>query len=311
MSTTTLVAGKNGVESGSLARSMAYCREVARRQARNFYYGLKLTPEPKRSAICAVYAWMRAADDLADEPGDADVKAQRLEVFRQRTVAEAGGAGLPEAGGDRGHELIWPALRHTVNEYDVPVGLLHAMIDGQLLDQHKTRYETFDELYDYCYKVASVVGLVCIKIWGYTGGRATEQLAEQRGVALQLTNILRDLVEDAKRGRLYLPAQELREFGYDPDGFREQLLSGEVGEGFDRLMTHQVARAQRYYEMSAGLEQQIDPACRATSWAMVQIYQRLLKRIAAGPRRVLRERVRLGGVEKFGIALRAAWSGGF
>ena len=295
-----------------LTASFDHCRYVTRTQAKNFYYGLKLMPQPKRSAMFAVYAWMRAADDLADEPGQHDEKVSRLEAFRRQTMAAIDpSAGLSERFLGVGQEdLIWPAVRKTVHDYHIPSRYLQEMIDGQLLDQHKTRYDNFEQLYGYCYKVASVVGLVCISVWGYSGEQATEKLAEYRGIALQLTNILRDVVEDARRGRVYIPADELIRFGFDPDSFADQVLTGTPDTAFDELMAFQTTRARRYYEMSADLESHIDPACRPTSWAMMRIYDRLLRKIARRPRSVLTGSVNLARAEKLCIALRAAWHRG-
>lgn len=296
-----------------LKASFDHCRHVTRTQAKNFYYGLKLTPEPKRSAMFAVYAWMRAADDLADEAGQHDEKINRLEAFRRQTMAAIDpNAGVCEgSSGSLGHgDLIWPAVRKTVHDYHVPSRHLHDMIDGQLLDQRKTCYDTFEQLYDYCYKVASVVGLVCISVWGYSGGQATEKIAEYRGVALQLTNILRDVVEDAHRGRIYIPAEDLVRFGFDPGSFAKQVLTGQPDSAFDALMAFQATRARRYYEMSADLESHIDPACRPTSWAMMRIYDRLLRKITRRPRSVLTGSVSLARTEKLCIAMRAAWHRG-
>ncbi len=294
-----------------LARSFRHCRLVTRRQAQNFYYGLKLTPEPKRTALCVIYAWMRAVDDLADEGGSVSEKIARLEAFRRYTGAAVDlEQNLPEAAVDRvlaDHDLIWPALRKIVLGYRIPVEYLHAMIDGQLLDQNQTRYATFEQLYDYCYKVASVVGLVCITIWGYTGGEATRKLAEHRGIALQLTNILRDLVEDARRDRVYLPADELEWAGFDPARFSRWVLQADADAAFDRLMADQLARAHSYYELSAGLEDHLEPDCRATCWAMMRIYHRLLEKMSRRPRAVLTSRVRLSKLEKISIGARAAW----
>jgi len=290
-----------------LDASRGHCCAVARTHARNFYYGMKLTPEPKRSALYAVYAWMRAADDLADDAGTPQEKERRLEAFRRQTchVIDPGTTQWPD---DPPNALIWPAVRQAFVDYRVPVEYLHAMIDGQLLDQHRTRYQTYAELDDYCYKVAGVVGLVCIAIWGHEGGEAARRLAIMRGSALQLTNILRDLVEDAQRGRVYLPAEELVQYGYrTPDDFRDAVLSRNADDRFDRLMRFQVARARKCYDDSASLDGMIEPSCRACSWALMRIYRALLDRIEAAPRRVLTERVKLSKMTKVMIALRATF----
>jgi len=281
----------------SLVESQVHCREVARTRARNFFYGMKLTPEPKRSAMYAVYAWMRLADDLADEAGDDDAKAQRLDTFRSQTEAVIDGA---DAGDD---DPMWPALRQTVHDYVIPRDYLHAMIDGQLLDMRVRRYQTFDQLYDYCYKVASVVGLTCIEVWGYEGDADTRQLAEWRGIAFQLTNILRDVREDASRDRVYLPAEELGIHEVNPTMF-EFGVQPEAVEGVKRL----AARAADYYQRSAPLDARVHPDGRACLWAMTSIYRRILAKIERQPASVLEgPRVRVASTVKSWIALRAKW----
>ncbi len=308
--------------SQTLRRSFAYCHRVTRTRARNFYYGLKLTPEPKRSALYVIYAFMRACDDLADEPrgatGNADEPGTtglaRLEQFnRQLQSVVQGGADPPDipVGSDIASTgLIWPAFNQVMRTYPINIAYLQAMLEGQRCDLQQRLYRTFDDLRDYCYKVASVVGLVCISVWGYGGGEQTRQLARDRGIALQLTNILRDLVEDARRDRLYLPVDELQQFGIDPPAFTRQLASGQASGSFDQLMGYQIDRARRFYESSRDLERWIDAPCRPTSWAIMRIYRGLLEKIAKNPRRVLTSRVRLSSPQKLGIAMRAMYQRG-
>ncbi|MCE9588960.1 MAG: phytoene/squalene synthase family protein [Planctomycetes bacterium] len=303
-STTAASASLAGGEI-DLDASRAHCREIVRLHARNFYYGMKLTPEPKRSAMYAIYAWMRAADDLADDAGTPAEKERRLDAFRRRTCLAVDPTAAP-LDDDAAHAPIWPAVRRAFIDYHVPLEHLHAMIDGQMLDQRMTRYTSYAELDDYCYKVAGVVGLVCIAIWGHDGGEEARRLAVVRGSALQLTNILRDVVEDAQRDRVYLPAEELVQYGYrTPDEFRDAVLSGQIDDRFDRLMRFQAGRARKFYEESSPLDAFIDPSCRACSWSIMRIYRGLLDKIEADPRRVLAGRVRLNKFTKVMIALRA------
>ncbi len=250
----------------------------------------------------AVYATMRACDDLADDamPSEADSRRTRIERFRERVHA------IFEDPSDRSDEAtVWRGFRHVVRTYPIEAAHLDAMLDGQLADLTTKRYETFDELYGYCYQVASVVGLICVAIWGHDGDAQVRRLAEYRGIAFQLTNILRDLAEDAGRGRVYLPMEDFRRFGCDP----EDLGHGLSSTAFERMMVFQLERARNYYEISSPLEGHLSADCRATSWAMARIYRGLLDRIAADPKRVLTGRVRLSGLEKIGIAARARfWS---
>jgi len=288
----------NATPTPELARSYAHCRRVARRQARNFYYGMRLTPEPKRSALYTVYAYMRACDDFADDlPPDADVNAarDRIEAFRARTHEVLAG-GDPPAG-----DLMWPAFREVCRAYDIAPAHLDAMLDGQITDLTPTRCATFDDLYGYCYQVASTVGLVCLSVWGHDGYAGIGTLAEHRGIALQLTNILRDVAEDAKRGRVYLPQEDLERFGVTAKG----LSSGHVDDGFDRLMRFQIGRARSYYDMSATLEQHVSADSRSSCWALMRVYRGLLDRIAQNPRRVLTQRVSLSPMSKLGLMFTA------
>lgn len=291
-----------------IRESFTLCHDVTRKRARNFYYGLKLTPEPRRSAGYAIYAYMRACDDLVDACTDhptADSVSRGMKIvdtFRANTDR----ALANEIGDFRGlpaDEQFWPAVQFVAKAYRIDPKLLHDMLDGQRCDLIKNRYDHFNELYDYCYRVASVVGLVCIRLWGAHDDPVISKLAEYRGIAFQLTNILRDLVEDVGRDRVYLPADELAKFGYSLD----DLKAGRANEAFDKLMAFQIERARDYYEKSAGLEKAIHADCRATSWALCRIYRQLLEKIAENPRAVLTSRVRLSSFKKIGIAIQATW----
>jgi phytoene synthase len=306
------MAELTGEQSDVLRASQAYCAQVTRERAANFYHGMKLVAEPKRSANYALYAWMRLADDLADEAGELAAREVALRQFYEKTlrvIDPAGGAeaaraaaGGAVAGGDGGDELLWPAVRDMVLRYGLPTEYLEQMIAGQLLDQKQMRYRTFGELYDYCYKVASVVGLSCIEIWGYEGGAATRQLSEWRGIAFQLTNILRDVMEDAERGRIYLPAEDFGVYDLSPTMFTLD-RSGDVVRGIGKV----AQRAVEYYEKSAPLEAKVHPDGRACLWAMTRIYRGLLDQIVRDPAVVLSRRVSLSKWRKLAIAVEASW----
>jgi phytoene synthase len=306
-----------------LQGSFDYCQEVARKHARNFYYGMKLTPEPKRSAMYAIYAWNRAADDLADEPdtssnggtnarsglpNEAQIKTDQLEQFRAHTRLALDPEAPLEIDAHGRFGRMWPAVACTLRSFSIPGAYLDHMVDGQVLDQTKTRYETFEDLYDYCYKVASVVGLTCIEIWGYDGDAETRKLAEYRGIGLQLTNILRDLQEDAQRDRVYLPASVLARHGYDTQSFLDQLKRRQPDGRFERLILNLTDCARGYYQRSEALETRLEPKCRSACWAIMYIYRQLLERMANRPGDVLTKRVRLSSLQKAWIALRAARS---
>ncbi len=256
---------------------------------------MRLVPEPKRSAIYALYAWMRQADDLADEPGEDAQKRRGLEQFWRETQQAMRGAEVELPAG-----MLWPAFRDTALRYNLPAGLLEDLIQGQLLDLRKTTYDTFGELYDYCYKVASVVGLLCIEIWGYDGGEATRKLAEHRGIAFQLTNILRDVREDAGRGRVYIPAEFFGGVGVAPEALLNEAEPRHVA-----AVQRVIAKAWEYYDMSEPLDQCVDRSGRTCLWAMTEVYRNLLTHISRDPAVVLSRAPRVTGARKLVIALEA------
>ena len=182
----------------TIEQSYQYCLQVARSRAKNFYYSFVLLSAQQRKAMCAIYAFMRYCDDLSDEPG------------ASRTAVDHWRADMEEAlQGRFADHPLWPAFHHAVRRFGIPHEYFRQMIDGISSDLEPRRLETFDELYKYCYQVASVVGLTIIHIFGFDT-RSALPLAEKCGVAFQLTNILRDIREDAERGRIYLPAEDLR-----------------------------------------------------------------------------------------------------
>lgn len=270
-------------------QSYAYCVRVARTRAKNFYYSFLLLSKPQRRAMCAIYAFMRFCDDLSDDPG-----ANRASIERWRGALE----GALE-GRFSGH-AAWPAFHHTVRRFGIPHDYFREMIDGVLGDLEPRTFETFDQLYRYCYQVASVVGLTIVHIFGFDT-RTALPLAEKCGVAFQLTNILRDIREDAALGRIYLPAEDLRRFGVTPNDLR----AGNRNQAFLDLMRFESARARTYYEESAPLLDLIHPRSRPSLWALIAIYSRLLDRIEATNYDVFRRRVRLSTVEKGWIVARA------
>jgi phytoene synthase len=271
------------------AQSFAYCRRVARSRARNFYYSFLLLSKEQRKAMCAVYAFMRYCDDLSDEPG-----ANRAAIERWRSEMEDALQGRFS-----GHP-VWPAFHRTVRRFGIPHEYFREMIDGVTSDLEPRRFETFDDLYRYCYQVASVVGLTIVHIFGFDT-RSVLPLAEKCGVAFQLTNVLRDIREDAARGRIYLPMEDLRRFHVR----EEELCGGAPGKGFVDLMRFEAARARAYYDESRPLLDLIHPRSRPSLWALIAIYSRLLERIEACRYNVLERRVRLSAFEKSWIVAQA------
>jgi phytoene synthase len=274
----------------SLEQSYAHCRAVARRRAKNFYYSFLLLRREQRNAMCAVYAFMRYSDDLSDEPG-----ASREPLERWRAALDYALAGQYD-----GHPTL-PAFHDTVKRYKIPYEYFHEMIDGVSSDLQPRRIQTFDELYRYCYQVASVVGLTTIHIFGFDSPAAL-RLAEKCGVAFQLTNILRDVREDYHLGRVYIPSEDLARFGVsDAD-----LKAGKPTRGFIELMRFEAARARSYYNESRPLLGMVHARSRSSLWALIEIYSRLLTRIEASNYDVLSRRIALTAMEKSWIVVRAA-----
>ena len=285
-------------------RAYDACANVVRRRARNFWYGLRLTPEPKRSALYAVYAWMRQADDLADEPGPtSEQRRAALDDFRDRTSPILQGDDPGENA-----ELMWLALADVVQRYDVPATAFDQMIDGQILDLDWSRCSDRAELERFCELVASTVGQVCVAIWGHDPAPGFEEMVRRRGLALQMTNILRDVREDWARDRVYLPQRELAAAGLDI----EALIEWREPTRCQAFVLEQIDLVEAHYAAARDLEVHLESDARATSWAMAEIYHGLLRRIADQPSRVARHRVTLGGWRKATIAWRArrhAWGG--
>jgi phytoene synthase len=273
----------------TVAESYAWCEGVARSQAKNFYYSFLLLSKPQRRAMCAIYAFMRYCDDLSDDDGIPDRSAAIARWRADLEAALAGGAG---------DHAVWPAFIDAVTRYQIPHQYFYDMIDGVSSDLEPRRVRTFEELYDYCYHVASVVGLTIIHIFGFESLEAIK-LAEKCGIAFQLTNILRDVREDAEKERVYLPAEDFVRFEVSPETF-------EPRERFLQLMKFEAQRARDYYRESAPLVGLIDARSRASMRALIGIYSRLLDRIVASNYDVLAQRVRVPTWEKLWVLMRSA-----
>jgi phytoene synthase len=267
-----------------LAASYAFCRRIARTRARNFYYSFLLLSREQRDAMCAIYAFMRYCDDISEDEG-----ASREAIERWRRDLEGAIAG------QYGDNPLWPAFHDTVERYQIPCQYFYEMIDGVSSDLEPRQIETFDELYRYCYQVASVVGLTIIHIFGFESREALA-LAEKCGVAFQLTNILRDVREDAENQRVYIPAEDIRRFDTD---LRKR------DENFIRLLEFEAERARRYYDESRPLIELVNERSRASLWALIEIYRRLLTRIEGSSFDVLSRRIRVPTWEKVGILIGA------
>ncbi len=280
--------------SRELERSYDFCQALSRRTAKNFYYSFLVLPRERRRAMCALYAFMRQTDDIADEPGDPALKAAALRTWR---------ADLDSA--LAGHSTDWPgypALAEIVRAYQVPPRHLHDVIDGVEIDLHPWTVRSFDDLYPYCYRVASAVGLCCIHLWGFESdsGRA-EQTAEANGLALQLTNILRDVREDALNGRVYLPQDELERFGVRPG----ELAEGPMNDRLRDLFRFQADRAYEFYRKAEPLAGLVSPSGRSVLGALTSIYRGLLDEIVRRDYDVLSRRVSLSPANKLWKTFRA------
>ena len=281
-----------------LRAAYGVCRHIARSAAKNFYYGFLALPARKRNALSAVYAFMRHADDMSDDP---TIPPEQ----RREKLTEWMSALRRVVDGERTDDPVLMALADTQKAFNIPLDLLEKLVQGTAMDlpaadkgkaTPAVHYESFDQLYDYCYHVASVVGLICIRIFGYRDPRA-EKLAEQTGVAFQLTNIIRDVKEDSQLGRVYLPSEDLRRFGVEASA----LTNGNAAAAFRPVLEFEAQRAREYYRAAEELLPLIDDDSQAALWTLVEIYRRLLERIAARNYDVFSERVHLGAAEKVGL----------
>jgi phytoene synthase len=274
-----------------LAQSHAYCQRLARRSAGNFYYAFWLLPPAQRRGMCALYSFLRETDDLVDD----DALGLSSEERRQRLAQWKQGLGCAMLG--EYSSPVHAALVETVVKFAIPGDCLQESIRGAEMDLEPRRYATFAELTQYCYRVASVVGLACIRIWGCRDAGA-ERLACDCGLAFQLTNILRDLQEDALRGRVYLPTEDFQRFDYDAEG----LAQGVQNESFRALFHFQAARALEYFDRGAQLEAMLSPLARPAFRTMYQTYRALLVEMQRLDGDVFSQRVRLTRWHKLRVA---------
>jgi len=336
------------------------CEAITRRDAVNFYYGIRLLPPPRRRAMCAVYAFARRIDDIGDGTLPREDKLLRLDE-QARALAALPGAGAQarsapvepaavahtaatETADDRralpepapAVDPVMVALADAYARFQIPPDALEALIEGVRMDVEGVTYESFEDLVLYCRRVAGAIGRACLSIFALRDPAATDRAAAQRladdlGVALQLTNILRDVREDAESGRVYLPAEDLRRFGLiaagdepaaagmivrlaDRSGLHQggARAEGEPSEAgwLDALVRFQADRARAWFDRGMALAPLLDRRSAACLLAMAGIYSRLLTRIAADPERALRERVSLPMHEKTWVAARSMLGGG-
>lgn len=275
------------------AAAYAHCEHITRTEAGNFYWGIRLLPGPKRRALCAVYALAREIDDIGDGDLPTETKAKALGEARER-LADIG----PDA-----DQPVLAALGHASRQLPIPLGAFSELIDGVEMDVRGTEYETFDDLVVYCRRVAGTIGRLSLGVFGANNMERATPLADALGVALQLTNILRDVREDFHNGRIYLPQEDLRRFDctLDPDAPRSP--------NFGEMLRFQTTRATQWFDEGLRLRPMLDPRSSACAGAMAGIYRRLLQRIERDPAAVLQRRVSLPGWEKALVAAQSLAGG--
>jgi 15-cis-phytoene synthase len=295
--------------SGAVEEAYSRCEAITREQAANFYYGIRLLSRERRRAMCAVYAFARRVDDIGD--GGQLTTEQKLEALAREDralAALAGGAIV-----DRG-DLVFVAIADARARFPLPLDALGDLVEGVRMDVSEVRYESFEQLVPYCRRVAGAVGRVCLAIFGLRAERRGElarayELADDLGVALQLTNILRDVREDAGNGRIYLPAEDLRRFGLPdrPEALLAALPSGSnatLDPALSGLVAFEAARAREWFERGMTLTTMLDRRSAACVLAMSGIYRRLLERIDAAPAEAMSGRMSLPAREKALVAAR-------
>ena len=274
----------------ALNDSYRRCQELAR--SSSFYAGLRLLPSSKRRALTAVYAFMRQCDDISDTEGNEAEKRQRFVQIRRRLDLALAG--------DFAKDETLPALRDTIGLFQIPTHYFHQVIDGTEMDLTCSTYATFEELHRYCYHVASVVGLICIHIFGFRDPRANEY-AIDCGIAFQLTNILRDIREDLDRNRIYLPLEDLQRFNYSEWDLRRQVKN----DCFQALMAFEIDRTESYYSKASALIGLLERDSRRAFTAMFEGYWTLLQRIKKHSSSVLDKRLRLNATDRLRVAIKA------
>ena len=276
-----------------LRPSERYCENMARREAANFYWGFIALPRSQRTAIYALYDFARQVDDAADLDGSSS-RTERLSRHRARLLTARPGDTT---------DPVMNVLAVAMARYGIPTSELEMLIDGVEMDLTTTRYRDWQELRQYCRLVASVVGRMCVRVFGFRDARALER-ADDLGIALQLINILRDVREDAQRGRIYLPLDELQQFGIRED----EVLSGRLPVAWPQLVAFQAKRAREHYERGLRVTEYIPAQSAVCVRTMAGIYLRILEQIEADPELPLRSRASLSKRAKLGVMVRSWWA---
>jgi phytoene synthase len=269
------------------------CEQITKTEARNFYYGIRLLTRQRRAALCAVYALARRVDDIGDGELPIEEKSSRLEDVR-KSLAEL----------ETTTDPVLVAVADAARRYPIPLGAFDELLDGVWMDIEGRRYATFDELAEYCRCVAGSIGRLCLGVFGSKPHPDAARYADSLGIALQQTNILRDIREDLINGRVYLPKEDLDTFGVEL-ALEEQGRLIDTDGGLSALIRHSAARAREWYAEGLRLAPLLDRRSAACCLAMAGIYRHLLDRIAEQPPAVFDRRLSLSGREKLGVAARA------
>ncbi|WP_146399721.1 phytoene/squalene synthase family protein [Planctomycetes bacterium CA13] len=296
-----------------IAESYRHSRRISRRSRSNFYRSFWLLPRPKRDAMYALYAFARITDDVGDCEEPTTLRTKWLDWWRHTTalnlisdtpLGEITLPDLPDAKGSQWNTVlpqrvrqILPGLRDASNRYQIPTRYLLEIIDGVIADQQKTRFDTYEQLEHYCYLVASAVGLACLHVWEFDSPLPLEP-AVDCGLAFQITNVLRDVAEDAKRGRIYLPRQHYEQHGL----YEDDLLNPRSDDRLRCLMQDEIARAKKLFDSGWHVWDSLHDDGRPMFSMMWRTYRRLLSRIEEDPGLVASQRVTLSARDQFGLA---------
>jgi phytoene synthase len=265
-------------------------KEISKKSKSSFYYAFNLLPNEKRDAMNTVYAFCRQTDDIIDEGNEPDdLKYEKLHKWRIE---------FEKAFSGNSEYLLLNKLANTISKFNIPLEPFFELIKGMEMDLQRKRYLTFDDLTLYCYRVASTVGLMCIEIFGYKN-KSAKDFAVDLGIALQLTNILRDIKKDAKNGRVYLPQEDLKKFYYT----ESEIYSSAYNLNFINLMQYEVERAKRYFEKATEELDLDDKPAMFAARAMQHIYYKLLRKITDAKYDVYNNNIRVSNFEKIGISV--------
>ena len=276
-----------------LGNKIETVEQISKKSKSSFYYTFSFLPEEKRNAIKTLYAFCRKTDDIVDDDNKPkELKQQELDKWREK---------LTDALSNKPHDEFFSQIKKYTEKFKIPHEPFYDIISGMELDLNQNRYQTFDELKDYCYKVASTVGLMTIPVFGYKN-KSTEEYAVNLGIALQLTNIMRDVKTDAERGRIYLPLDDLEQFKYSED----ELLENVYNENFVNLMKYESEKARSFYTLAGNNLQREDRSSLFTARAMEYIYYRLLDKIEEAEFNVFKEKIRVSNINKLFISA-AVW----